>query len=57
MWVDVLTKERNLQEDLEDVLLRNNMNLGDTTMNQVKSFGQEVCMTIIRNRKMVLSSP
>ena len=29
MWVDVLTKEMGLHEDLEDVLLRNKMKLGD----------------------------
>ena len=40
MWADVLTKERNLYEDLKNVLLRNEMKLGDTTKNQVKAFGQ-----------------
>ena len=39
MWVDVLRKDRSLHEVLEDVLLRNGMKIGDTTINQVKAFG------------------
>ena len=56
MRVDVLTKERNLQDSLEDVLLKNDMNLADTTMIQVKAFGQKVCVTNIQNRKAALPS-
>ena len=54
MWADLLTKEKKLPEDLEEVLLRNNMNLQDTSLNEVKAFGQEVRMTNIRNRKTAL---
>ena len=39
MWVDVLRKDMSLHEVLEDVLLRNGMKIGDTTINQVKAFG------------------
>ena len=39
MWVDVLRKDMSLHEVLEDVLLRNGMKIGDTTINQVKVFG------------------
>ena len=53
MWADLLTKERTLSEDLEDVLIRNNMNLQDTSINEVKAFRQEVRMTIIQNCKAI----
>ena len=53
MWADLLTKERKLPEDLEDVLIRNNMNLQDTSINEVKAFRQEVRMTNIQNRKAI----
>ena len=56
MWADVLTKEMCLHEDLEEVLLRNDMKLGDNKINQVKAFGQEVRMINIRNRKTSSSS-
>ena len=51
-----LNKGEKLLESLEDVLLKNKMDLGDTTLNEVKAFGQEVRMTNIRNRKVSLSS-
>ena len=57
MWADLLTKETNLHKGLEDVLLHNNMDLGDPTINQVMAFDQEVRMVNIRNRKKVLQSP
>ena len=53
MWADLLTKERKLPEDLEDVLVNNNMNLQDTSINEVKAFGQKVRMIYILNRKAV----
>ena len=53
MWADILTKEMQLPKTLEDVLIRNVMDLGDTTLNKVQAFGQEVCMTNIKNRKLV----
>jgi len=51
MWADILTKEMALPEALRKVLDENEMELGDTTVNQVKAFGQEVRMTNIRNRR------
>ena len=53
MWADLLTKERKLPEDLEDVLIRNNMNLQDTSITEVKAFRQEVRITNIRNHKAI----
>ena len=44
MWVDLLTKEKRLLQQLEDVLMMNDMDLGDTEVNEVKAFGQDVRM-------------
>ena len=38
MWADLLTKEKILPKDLEYVLLKNVINLGDTTVNEVRAF-------------------
>ena len=54
MWADILTKEKKLPQSLEDVLIKNEMNLQDVTINEVKAFGQEVRMENIRNRKAAL---
>ena len=48
MWVDLLMKEKRLSEDLENVLIRNVMNILDTNINKVRAFGQEVKITNIR---------
>ena len=51
MWADILTKEKKVMHPkLEDVLKKNVMDLGDTSVNKVLAFGQEVRMTNIRNR-------
>ena len=50
MWADLLTKESKLPEALEDVLFRNDMDIKDTTINEVKDHGQEVRMTNILSR-------
>ena len=50
MWVDILTKEMHLPEKLEDVFMKNVMNLPKTPVNQVKAVGTELRMTNIRNR-------
>ena len=57
MWADILTKEKKVPPELEDVLKRNEMNLGDTSVNKVMAFGQEVRMVNIRNRNNSSSSP
>ena len=54
MWADILTKEKKLPQSLEDVLIKNEMNLQDVTINEVKAFGQEVRMENICNRKAAL---
>ena len=51
MWVDILTKEKKIPPKLEDVLTENKMNLGETGINKVLAFGQEVRMTNIQNRR------
>ena len=52
MWADLLTKEMKLPDNLEDILFKNKMNLPDTTVNEVRAFGQEVRMQNIRNRRV-----
>ena len=42
MWADLLTKEKGLLQDLEDVFERNTIDLGDSHINEVKAFGQEI---------------
>ena len=50
MWVDILTKEMCLPPSLEDVFLKNTMDLPKTPVNQVKAVGTELRMNNIRNR-------
>ena len=50
MWADILTKEKRMPSPFEEAIAKNNLSLGDTTINKVKAFGQEVWMTNIRNR-------
>ena len=47
MWADILTKEKIVPQELKDVLENNKMNLGDTTINKVIAFGQEIRMVNI----------
>ena len=49
MWADILTKEKNVPQNFGKVITTITLALGDTTINEVKSFGQEVRMTNIRN--------
>ena len=44
MWVDILTKEKEMPLTFEKVITANRVALGDTTVNKVKAFGQEVKM-------------
>ena len=41
-WVYLLIKETKLQEASEDILIKNVVNIGDTSINEVKIQGQEV---------------
>ena len=50
MWAYLLTKETKLPEALEDILIKNIMDIEDTSINKVKAHGQEVRMTNIQNR-------
>ena len=53
MWADLLTKEKRLLQDIEDVFERNTMDLGDSYINEVKDFGPEIRMVNIRNHRAV----
>ena len=52
MLADLLTTEMKLPDDLEDILIRKKMSLPDTTVNEVRAFGQDVRMRNIRNKKV-----
>ena len=54
MWADILTKEKKIPLDLENVFINNQMNFGDTSVNKVMAFNQEVRMTNIRNRSLAV---
>ena len=56
MWADILTKEKKVLLQLEDVLTNNKMDLQDTIRNKVMALDQKVRMTNIRNCNN-LSSP
>ena len=52
MWADILTKEKHLPLDLEDVLTENVMDISEATyINEVKAVGDEICMKNIRNHR------
>ena len=50
MWADILTKEKKMTSTFGEVIAKNNLSLGDTTINKVKAFSQEVWITNICNR-------
>ena len=56
IWADILTKEKKIPLDLENVFLNNQIKHGDTSMNKVMAFNQEVQMTNIRNRSLAVYS-
>ena len=49
----MITKEKRLPQDFEYVLMRNDMILGDISINEVRAFGQEVRMENICNCRAV----
>ena len=49
MWADILTKEKKIPPAFERVITTNTLTLGDTTVNRVKAFGQDIRMTNVRN--------
>ena len=50
IWTDVLTKEKKILPEHEDVFLHNKMKHRNTSVNKVIAVNQEVRMTNIRNR-------
>ena len=50
MWADMMTKEMKIPPALEDVIMKNVMDLPNFLVNEVKAVGTEICMTNIRNR-------
>ena len=50
MWAEILTKEKKMPLNFDKVITANTSALGNTTVNNVKAFGQEVRMINIRNR-------
>ena len=50
MWADMMTKEMKLPSSLEDVILKNVMDLPKPLVNEVRAVGTEICMINIRNR-------
>ena len=50
MWVDMMTKEMRLPPAMEDVIMKNVVNLPETLVNEVKAVGTEIRMSNIQNR-------
>ena len=50
MWADMMTKEMPLPSAMEDVILKNVVNLLKTLVNEVKTEGTEIRMSNIPNR-------
>ena len=57
MWVDMPTKEMCLPPSLEDVILKNIMDLPKTPANQVKAVGTELRIHNICNRRTAQDKP
>ena len=50
MLADILAKEMHLPQALEGVFLKNDFNLSQPLVNEVKAVGTEIRMVNIRNR-------
>ena len=50
MWADMMTKEMQLPPALEDVFLKNDLDLPQPLINEVRVIGTEIRMNNIRNR-------
>ena len=50
MWADIMIKEMKIPSALEDVILKNIIELPTPLVNEVKAIGTEICMNNIRNR-------
>ena len=49
MWADMMTKEMQLLSALEDVFLKNDFDLPQPLVNEVRAVGTEIQMNNIRN--------
>ena len=52
MWADIMRKEMKLPPYLEDVIMKNVMDLPKPLVNEVKAVGTEIHMTNMRNRRV-----
>ena len=50
MWADMMTKEMQLPPAIEDVFLKNDLDLPQPLINEVRVIGTEIRMNNIRNR-------
>ena len=50
MWADMMTKEMQLLSSLENVILKNVLDLPQPLVNEVRAVGMEIWMNNIRNR-------
>ena len=50
MWADMMTKEIELPSALEDVFLKNDCDLPQPLVNEVRAVGTEIQKNNIRNR-------
>ena len=50
MWADMMTKEMQLPSALENVFLKNDLDLPQPLMNEVRAVGTEIWMNNIKNR-------
>ena len=57
MYADLLTKEMQIPQHLEEVIYKNNLHLPKSPINQVKAVGTEIWMHNIRNRRQLKVNP
>ena len=50
MWADMMTKEMHLPPSLENVILKNVLDIPKPLINEVRAVGTEIRMSNIRNR-------
>ena len=50
LWADMMTKEMQLPPALEDVFLKNDLDLPQPLVNEVRAVGTKIQMNNIRNR-------
>ena len=52
MWADMMTEEMQLPPALEDVFLKNDLDLPQPLINEVRVIGTEIKMNNIRKRRV-----